>query len=231
DITKRLCSPSVDHWLGCDIYGGDILSSILYGAQTTIYISFTTLGITAAFGTFIGLVAGYFRGYYETISMRIVDILMAFPGILLALALTALLGPSTNNIIIAISITGWTSFARLCRAQSLKISQQDFVQGARAIGCSNATILFKYIFPNIVSILLVIATFNLSGIILIEASLSFLGLGAQGGAESWGALLNQGRAVLIEAPHLSIIPGLLLFTVIMAINFLGDALRDFYAID
>ena len=158
--------------------------------------------------------------------MRSVDLLMAFPGILLALALAAVLGPSLHNVIIAITATGWTSSARLIRGQVLSISERDFVTSVKALGGNDARILFKHIFPATLPQLVIHATFSLSGVILIEASLSFLGLGAQDGAPTWGAILGMGKSVLLDAPHLSLAPGAAIMLTVLALNFAGDSLRD-----
>ena len=226
DISMRLCKPSAEHWFGCDINGGDVLSAMLYGARTSLYVGFLTVFLSVTLGVVIGLVAGYKRGLYETILMRSVDLLMAFPGILLALALAAVLGPSLHNVIIAITATGWTSSARLIRGQVLSISERDFVTSVKALGGNDARILFKHIFPATLPQLVIHATFSLSGVILIEASLSFLGLGAQDGAPTWGAILGMGKSVLLDAPHLSLAPGAAIMLTVLALNFAGDSLRD-----
>lgn len=226
ELSLRLAAPSWEHLFGCDLNGGDIFTSILYGARTSLYISFATVFLSLTIGIFVGLISGYFKGMVDTLFMRLVDILMAFPGILLAMSLASLMGPSINNVILAIAATGWTGTARLVRAQVLSISEREFVTASKAIGASNTRTMFKHIFPSTWSPLLVQATFSLSGVILVESSLSFLGLGAQDGPPSWGALLNQGRTVLTEAPHLSIFPGLCIMFIVLALNFLGDALRD-----
>lgn len=226
DIALRLAPPSAADWLGRDINGGSVLTAMLYGAQTSLYISFLTVALSVTLGTSIGLAAGYKRGWVDALLMRTVDLLMAFPGILLAMALAALLGPSRNNVILAIAATGWTSAARLIRGQTLSVREREYVQAARAMGASGWRQVWLHIFPATLSPLLVHATFSLSGVIVVEASLSFLGLGAQDGAPSWGAILGQGRTVLTEAPFLSIIPGTAIALLVLALNFVGDALRD-----
>ncbi len=228
DITKRLLPPSSSEWFGRDLYGSSVLTAMLYGARTSLYISVMTVALSVTLGTSIGLIAGYYRGKVDMVLMRIVDLLMAFPGILLAMALAALLGPSKNNVILAISATGWTSAARLVRGQTLSLREREFVQAAKALGAKDFRVIWHHVFPETLSPLLVHATFSLSGVIIVEASLSFLGLGAQDGAPSWGALLGQGRTVLTEAPYLSIIPGAGIALIVLALNFLGDALRDMY---
>lgn len=229
DIALRLVPPSSDgiaNWLGRDLNGSSVLTAMLWGARTSLYISFLTVLLSVTLGTVIGLVAGYKRGIVDAFLMRTVDLLMAFPGILLAMALAALMGPSLHNVVLAIAATGWTSAARLIRGQTLSVREREFVTATRALGAADVRLLARHIFPATVSPLLVHATFSLSGVIIVEASLSFLGLGAQDGPPSWGAMLNQGRTVLIEAPYLSIIPGIAIALLVLALNFLGDALRD-----
>jgi peptide/nickel transport system permease protein len=226
DIALRLAPPSADHWLGNDLTGGDVLTGIIYGTRTSLYIGFLTVFLSVTLGISIGLLAGYKKGIVDMLLMRSVDLLMAFPGILLAMALAALMGPSLHNVVLAITATGWTSSARLIRGQVLSLTEREYVTATRALGASGWRIVFRHIFPGTLSPLVVLATFSLSGVIIIEASLSFLGLGAQDGAPSWGALLSQGRTQLVEAPHLAIAPGVAIFMLVLALNFLGDALRD-----
>ncbi len=229
DLALRLRPPSfaaAAELLGRDLNGGSVLTSMLYGARTSLYISFLTVLLSVTIGASVGLIAGYKRGAYDMVLMRVVDLLMAFPGILLAMALAALMGPSRHNVILAIAATGWTSAARLIRGQVLSIREREFVQASQALGASDFRTITRHVFPSTLSPLLVHATFSLSGVILVEASLSFLGLGANDGAPSWGAILGQGRTVLTEAPFLSVVPGASIALLVLALNFLGDALRD-----
>jgi peptide/nickel transport system permease protein len=230
DIMLRMTPPSFDgalaDWLGRDINGGSVLTAMLYGARTSLYISFLTVTLSVTLGSAIGLLAGYRRGLVDGLLMRTVDLLMAFPGILLAMALAALMGPSVNNVVFAIAATGWTSSARLIRGQTLSVREREYVVASRALGAGGMRQVLHHIFPATLSPLVVHATFSLSGVIVVEASLSFLGLGAQDGAPSWGAILGQGRTVLTEAPFLSVIPGLAIASLVLALNFVGDALRD-----
>ena len=226
DITLRLNPPGALDLFGRDLSGGSVLTAMLYGGRTSLYISSVTVFLCVTIGSWVGLIAGYKRGWVDTMLMRMVDLLMAFPGILLAMALAAMLGPSRNNVILAISATGWTSAARLMRAQTLSIREREYVVASRAMGAKDLRLIWHHIFPATLSPLLVHATFSLSGGIIVEASFSFLGVGAQDGAPSWGALLSQGRTVLLEAPYLSIIPGVAIATLVLALNFVGDALRD-----
>jgi peptide/nickel transport system permease protein len=226
DVAMRLLPPGPGGLFGRDLTGGSVLTAMLYGGRTSLYISVLTVALSVSVGTWVGLIAGYKRGWVDMVLMRIVDLLMAFPGILLAMALAAMLGPSRSNVILAISATGWTSAARLIRAQTLSIREREYVTASRALGALDSRLLWHHIFPATLTPLLVHATFSLSGVIVVEASLSFLGLGAQDGAPSWGALLAQGRTVLVEAPYLSIVPGTAIALIVLALNFVGDALRD-----
>jgi len=226
DLNQRLTRPNWLHPMGCDIFGRDLFTLVVFGARQTFEIVLATVSLSTFVGVIAGVAAGYFRGFVEMVIMRVVDILMAFPGILLAMSLASFLGPSIHNIIFAISATGWTSTARLMRSQVLSLREREHVTAARAIGASNFRILVHHILPFLWTPLLVASTFSLSGVILIEASLSFLGLGANSSIPTWGGLLFQGRGVLEEAPFLSIIPGVLIATVILSLNFIGDILRD-----
>jgi peptide/nickel transport system permease protein len=229
DIALRLATPStasVGDWLGRDLDGGSVLTAMLYGGRTSLSISILTVLLSVTLGSAIGLAAGFKRGAVDAILMRAVDLLMAFPGILLAMALAAVMGPSMFNVILAISATGWTSSARLIRGQTLSVREREFVTASRALGASSWRLVLRHVFPATLSPLVVHATFSLSGVILVEASLSFLGLGAQDGPPTWGAMLNQGRTVLTEAPFLSVVPGIAIMLIVLALNFMGDALRD-----
>lgn len=226
DIALRLAPPSAADWLGRDLNGGSVLTAMLYGGRTSLYISFITVLLSITVGAGIGLIAGYKRGVVDAILMRTVDLLMAFPGILLAMALAAFMGPSLNNVIFAIAATGWTSSARLVRGQTLSVREREYVAATKALGAGDLRIIVKHIFPATLSPLVVQATFSLSGVIVTESSLSFLGLGAEDGAPSWGSMLSQGRTVLTEAPWLSIFPGLAIMLMVISLNFIGDALRD-----
>ncbi len=226
NLSQRLEKPSWSHFFGCDIHGRDLFSLVVLGARLTVFIVFATVTLSTSVGVIAGILAGYFRGLIDILIMRLVDILMAFPGILLAMALSAFLGPSIQNVIFAISITGWTSTARLVRAQVLAIREHERIVATQALGAKPLRILRWHILPFLWTPLLVSTTFSLSGVILIEASLSFLGLGVNTGIPTWGGLLYEGRSVLEEAPFLSIIPGALIVLVVLSINFLGDVLRD-----
>jgi len=225
-LEKRLLGPHQGNWLGCDLYGRDVLKALVTGAGTSLYIAFVTVLITSLTGICLGLLAGYFQSWVDILIMRTVDILMAFPGILLTMALASLSGPGLNTIIFAISVTGWTGMARIVRAQVLSVREREFVQATAALGSKDFRIMLRHILPSILPPVIVTATFSLSGVILVEASLSFLGLGNPEGSPTWGSMLNQGRTVLTEAPHLSIAPGIMIMMIVLAFNFMGDALRD-----
>ncbi len=227
DLLERLCSPRAAHWLGCDLEGEDVLSIMLFGARVSLYVAFLTVFISMLIGTVIGLVSGYWRGWVDTVIMRIVDIFMAFPGILLALTLTAIMGPSLYTIIFAIAVSGWTSTARLVRGQVLSIREREFVQASRALGAQPGRLIWKHIFPSVLTPLIVHASFSLSSVIIVEAGLSFLGFGARDSVLTWGGLLGQASQVEVDlAPHLALIPGIAIFVLVVGLNFLGDALRD-----
>jgi peptide/nickel transport system permease protein len=189
-------------------------------------VGLITVGVSSIVGILLGALAGYFGGWTDEIIMRLTDILLAFPGLLLAIALMAVRGPGIPNVIIALSILGWVGYARLVRGQILALKQVEFVTAARALGAPSRRIIGRHLLPNILSPLLVEATFGMAAAILAEAGLSFLGLGTQPPNPSWGAMLNEGRRFLLEAPHLSLFPGLAIMVVVLAFNFLGDGLRD-----
>jgi peptide/nickel transport system permease protein len=189
-------------------------------------VGFVVVSITATLGSAIGAIAGYYGGLVDEILMRLVDILLAFPGILLAIAFVAVLGPDLKNVIFALSVIGWVAYARFARGQVLKEKVMEYVAAARASGASDVRILFIHIFPNLAGPLLVQATLGIAGVILAESSLSFLGLGVQPPQPSWGSMLDEGRLYLYDAPHLALFPGLAILLVVLAFNFFGDGLRD-----
>lgn len=225
-LEQKLEGPTEAHRLGTDPLGRDVLSRIIYGARVSVLVGVTTVGICFAIGTLLGLLAGYYGGILDEAIMRVVDILLAFPGILLAIALTAILGPSLRNVILALCVMGWVGYARIVRAQVLSLRESEFVLAARALGVRDARLLVRHILPNILAPLIVEATFGMAGAILAEAGLSFLGLGTQPPTPSWGSMLNEGRQFLFVAPHMTLAPGVAIMAVVMGLNFLGDALRD-----
>lgn len=227
DLASSLEGPSASHPLGCDDLGRDILSRLIYGARASLSIGVVVVAISLFLGTLLGSVAGYAGGLVDTILMRVVDVLMAFPGILLAIAIAGILGPSWKNLVIALTALGWVGFARLVRGQVLSLKERDFVTAARAVGAGPVRIVLRHILPEVAGSLMVQATFAVAGTILAESSLSFLGLGPQG-LPTWGAMLSEGVEFLLFAPHLSTWPGLALLVTILAFNFLGDGLRDYF---
>ena len=224
-LAEKFRGPSAEHPLGQDRAGRDILSRIFYGARVSMLVGICTVAISVAVGLIMGSLAGYFGKLADEVIMRIIDVLQAFPGILLAIALTAVLGPSLRNIVLALSALGWVGYARIVRGEFLKLREMEFVSAARALGAGDSRIILRHILPNLWAPIIVQATFGVAAAILGEASLSFLGLGAQG-IPSWGGMLNEGIDYLVLAPHLSIFPGLALMITILGLNFLGDGLRD-----
>ncbi|MBF0277172.1 MAG: ABC transporter permease [SAR324 cluster bacterium] len=227
-LSEQLKPPSWEHPLGQDQNGSDILSRLLYGGRISMYVGFWVIGISGTIGVLIGLISGYYGGWLDTVLMRVVDILLAFPGLLLAIALVAVLGPNLNNVVIALTAQGWVSYARLVRGQVLSVREQEFVLAACTSGISDNRIMFRHILPNIIQPVIVQATFNLAGTIIAESSLSFLGLGVPSGTPSWGVMLSEGKDVLFEAPFVSIFPGLSIMVMVLLCNILGDALRDYF---
>ena len=226
ETRRRLEGPSEKHMLGLDDLGRDVLSRILYGARISLRVGFSVVLIASMIGVLLGAMAGYFGGKIDTLIMRICDILLAFPGILLAIALVAVLGPSINNVIIALATIGWVGYARLVRGQVLKIREMEFVTAARALGAKSFRVILRHVLPNVLSPVIVMATLGLAGAILSEAALSFLGLGVQPPTPSWGAMLTSGRRYLGLANHLAIFPGIAIMLAVMGLNFLGDGLID-----
>jgi peptide/nickel transport system permease protein len=226
DLAGALDPPGAAHWLGQDESGSDILSRLLHGARVSLLVGVCTVLVSATAGTGVGLVAGYAGSWVEQALMRLVDVLLAFPGLLLAIALAAVLGPGQGNVIVALSVLGWTGYARVVRAQVLTVRRLDYVQAAEALGMGHGRILGRHILPNVLPLLWVQASFGLAGAILAEASLSFLGLGVPPGTPSWGGMLADGKNVLLQAPHVSIFPGVCILLAVLGCNLLGDALAD-----
>lgn len=226
NLPEQLAGPSWSHPLGQDANGADILTRLLHGARISLVVSLSVVGLSGLIGILLGLLSGYHGGWLDALLMRLVDILLAFPGLLLAIALVAVLGPNLINVVLALTLLGWVAFARLVRGQVLAVKEREFVLAARTSGQSDWRVIWVHLFPNILSPVIVQATFNLAAVIIAESSLSFLGLGAPPGTPSWGAMLSDGRAVLIEAPHVSIFPGVAIMLTVLAFNFIGDGLRD-----
>lgn len=226
ELDAGLSGPSAAHWLGQDKLGRDLLSRLLHGARISLLVGLGTVSISLALGLSAGSLAGYFGGWVDHLFMRLADVLLAFPGILLAIGITAVLGPSLRNVLIALSALGWVGYARLARAQVLQVREMEFVEAARAVGTPPRRLLLSHILPNALSPLLVEATFGVARAIVAEAGLSFLGLGVQPPTPSWGAMISEGRHFLFVAPHLTTVPGVAIMVTVMAFNFIGDGLRD-----
>ena len=226
ELALRLATPSLLHPFGLDELGRDILARVLAGARISFLVGVTVVVVSASIGTMLGAVAGYFGGRIDDLISRVIDILLAFPGLLLAIALVAVLGPSLANVLFALTIIGWVGYARLVRGQVLRAREFEYVQAARALGASTPRILWKHIIPTAVPAVVVQATLGMAGAIIGEASLSFLGLGVQPPTPSWGTMLNGGRAHILDAPHLTLFPGLAIALLVLGLNFLGDGLRD-----
>lgn len=228
-LAARLEGPSLAHPLGRDEFGRDLLSRLIFGARVSMRVGVTVVMVCSLVGTIIGALSGYYGGWIDRlIASFLFNTFLAFPGILLAIALVAFLGPSITNLILALCIIGWVSYARLVRGQVLKIKELDFVQAARALGASTPRVIVVHILPHVVQPLIVQATLGMAGAVLAEAGLSFLGLGVQEPWPSWGKMLDAGRAYLTTAPHLVIFPGLAIMLTVMAFNVAGDGLNEWF---
>jgi peptide/nickel transport system permease protein len=226
ELARRLEPPGLAHPLGLDELGRDIAARLLQGARISLLVGIAVVSVSSTVGMLLGSIAGYFGGPIDDVISRVIDVLMAFPGILLAIALVAVLGPSLVNVILALSIIGWVGYARLVRGQALRAREFEFVQAAKASGASAARIVLRHVLPTAIPAVVVQATLGMAGAIIAEASLSFLGLGVQPPTPSWGTMLDAGRAHLFDAPHLTICPGVAIATLVLGFNFLGDGLRD-----
>jgi len=226
ELALRLEGPTGLHWFGLDELGRDIFARVLSGARISLLVGLVVVGVSATIGIAMGSVAGYFGGRIDEAISRLIDILLAFPGLLLAIALVAVLGPSLTNVVLALSLIGWVGYARLVRGQVLRARELEFVQAARALGATTVRILTRHVIPTTLPAVTVQATLGMGGAILAEAALSFLGLGVQPPTPSWGTMLNYGRGHLLDAPHLTIFPGLAIAILVLGFNFLGDGLRD-----
>jgi peptide/nickel transport system permease protein len=225
-LALRLEGPTGLHWFGLDELGRDIFTRVLYGARISLLVGIVVVGVSATVGIALGAIAGYFGGRVDETISRIIDILLAFPGLLLAIALVAVLGPSLTNVVMALTLIGWVGYARLVRGQVLRAREFEFVQAARALGATTPRILIRHVIPTTLPAVTVQATLGMGAAILNEASLSFLGLGVQPPTPSWGTMLNYGRGHLLDAPHLTIFPGVAIAILVLGFNFLGDGLRD-----
>jgi peptide/nickel transport system permease protein len=227
NLPARLAGPSATHWMGTDELGRDILSRTLFGARVSLMVGICVVVSAGLIGLAIGAIAGYCGGWFDgLVNIVIINAFLSFPGILLAIAFAAFLGPGIGKVMIALIVTGWAGYARLARAQILQAKEMEYVLAARSLGASPARILVRHLLPNILQPVLVQATIGMAGAILAESTLSFLGVGVLAPMASWGAMLNDARSHLFDAPHMVIFPALAIMIAVLAFNLLGDALRD-----
>lgn len=226
DFNSILAKPGAKHILGTDELGRDIFSRILYGSRISLMVGLVTVALAALVGVPLGLIAGYYGGTLDNIVMRVIDVLMAFPSILLAIVIVSILGPNLRNAVIAVSVFTVPAFARLARGEVLSIKNQEYIEAAKAMGANDAWIILWHILPNIISPLIVWSTLNVSSAILTAAGLGFLGLGAQPPSPEWGTMLAKGREYLLVAPHLTTYTGLAILVLALGLNLMGDGLRD-----
>ncbi|TFH32697.1 MAG: ABC transporter permease [Myxococcales bacterium] len=228
-LSDSLALPSADHLLGCDKLGRDQFSRLLYGARVSLTVGLAAVALSATIGIAVGATAGYAGGVVDFWLMRVVDVLLAFPGILLAIAFAAILGPGLTNVVIALSLVGWTTYARLVRGEVLSLKARPHVEAAVALGLPSNRIVRSHVLPLLAAPLVVQATFGVASAIVGEASLSFLGLGVQAPQASWGAMVNDGRSFLLVAPHLTIFPGLAIAIAVLGVHLVGEDLRVRFA--
>jgi peptide/nickel transport system permease protein len=226
DLALRLKPPSTAHWLGTDALGRDVLSRIIYGAQVSLQIQVVAVLIALVVGTLLGMFGGYYGGWMDNLIMRFMDILLAFPGIFLAISIIAVLGPGLLNLMLAAGIYSVPQFARIVHGSILSLKEKEFVEAARAAGESDRSILFRYLLPNSMAPIIIQTTLRMATVLLTASGLSFLGLGVQPPRAEWGAMLSTARPYLITAPHVATFPGLAIMLVVMGFNLFGDGLRD-----
>ena len=227
NLPARLSPPSAAHWMGTDGLGRDVWSRIVYGTRVSMLVSVCVVLGAGLFGLAIGASAGYFGGWFDRVNnIFFINAFLSFPGILLAIAFAAFMGPGIGKVILALVITGWAGYARLARAQALQVKEFEYVLAARSLGASHTRILLRHVLPNILQPILILATVGMAGAILAESTLSFLGVGVLAPMPSWGAMLNDARGHLFDAPHLVVFPAFAVMTAVLAFNLLGDALRD-----
>lgn len=225
-LPRILLPPGKDGWLGYDDLGRSIADRLVIGAGTSFLVSVWVISISALTGTLIGVTAGWRGGWWDHVIVRLIDIFLAFPGILLAIALAGLLGPGIDNVVIALATVGWVGFARLARAQTLSVKHREHIQAAQALGTATVSVVIRHLLPLISAPLIIEATFGVAAVIIGEAGLSFLGLGVQPPAASWGSMIRDGTRYMLVAPHMVVAPGLAMLLVVLSINMLGDRLRD-----
>lgn len=226
DVSASLTPPGPQHWLGTDQFGRDILSRIIYGARVSVAMGFAAVAISVAGGSVLGLLSGYYRGGVDMTISRVVDVMLAFPGILLALVIIAVLGPNLSSAMIAVGVSGMPVFIRVVRAATLSVREFQYVEAARVAGCGDLRIVFRHVLPNVSAPIIVLVTLGIPGAIIAGAALSFLGLGIRPPTPDWGAMLNDGRSFMSTAWWLSTFPGVAIVVMVMAINLFGDGLRD-----
>ena len=228
DLPTRLDNPSRAHWFGTDELGRDIFSRVIYGARISMLVGSCVVIASLALGLLIGSIAGYYGGSIDRfVNVILMNAFLSFPGILIAIAFVAFRGPGIFNLVIALSLSGWVGYARLVRGQVLAAREREFVEAARALGASDFRIIVRHILPNIIQPVIVQAAIGMAGAVLAEATMSFLGLGVPPPTASWGAMLNDGRAHLFDAPHLVLFPAAAVMLAVLSFNFIGDALRDY----
>jgi peptide/nickel transport system permease protein len=227
-LERRLQPPAAGHPLGLDELGRDVLSRLLAGARVSVAVGLAVVVVAGSIGSLIGAVAGYAGGAVDALLMRLTDVVLAFPGILLAIALVAVLGPAVSHVVLALAVIGWVGYARLVRGQVLKLREEEFVLAARAAGLPARRVLLRHVLPSVLPLLVVQATLGMAGAVLAEAGLSFLGLGQPPPGASWGTMINAGRAHLLDAPHVALFPGLAIVWTVLGLNFLGDGLVDLF---
>jgi peptide/nickel transport system permease protein len=223
---NTLAPPSLEHWFGTDDVGRDVFSRVLWGARISLRVGFVSAAISTVIGVLLGLISGFYEGVLGFLILRAMDLLLAFPGILLALAIVSILGSSIDNVMIAVGISAVPTFTRIVHGSVLSVKQNDYVEGARAIGCQDQAIFRRYIFPNVLAPVIILFTLQIGAAIFSASSLSFIGLGAQPPSPEWGAMVSRGRYALSTAFWMSAFPGVAIALVVIAINVLGDSLRD-----
>lgn len=225
-LTHILAGPSLHAWLGYDDLGRPLFARLVMGARTSLFVAASVVVLSGLLGAVIGAFSAWLGGMWDRVIVRIIDVFLAFPGILLAIALAGILGPGIGNVVVALCAVGWVGYARLVRAQVLSLRHRDHVLAAVALGAGERRVVFRHLLPLTLAPLLVEATFGVAGVVIAEAGLSFLGLGVQPPAASWGSMIRDGTRYMLVAPHMVVVPGLALMAVVLAVNLLGDRLRD-----